>query len=1428
MTAYSVLTSILPIVVLTFAQNAVYPKKQNKAKFAIMIPLALLYSIIGVLIIWKYHIWIEVLLKSYGFIEYSVIVSNMVLMITFIVLKIIVGALLKKNCSRDFVEATAATFYSYVEEYDKWFLQYRWTNFRVFLNTIRWGSVIAAGLFLSFVNSRSGDMMITLTFPCSVVIVFNEAYYFINGETREEFEHSISGDKADSRRAGEYFRIREILERVLPEPLLSSLTGFELAGNRTPADFVKTLSKSDDKFDKVTADYFLADNRYMQAEADGIRATLNLMHGKNVLIHNPFYRDLDMYVTLPLFHSLVCGEKTVVITGRMSAKEDVKAWVSSILEEYTHMPSLWRVGNLNSQSTNCDIGVLSFPDLYDPRVIENNRNFFKNTKFVILIEPSAILSTGQIALSIISQEMEDNGKKPVYLVSDRMADGLVDTISHLLRTEFVEVVAPPVPHCTYSGITWNADGDFCRQQLFDRQTRYLGDGIEIAAIAIKNQIPHVSWYGETKVPMRDIKWIAGQNYPVICQYMNQPSEQHTISERISFVSNLWGAEKKKEQFAIVEDEINNMFMTMRMFISRGMNQSFINVLSETYLLRDYMRCNQQMFLSNPDAIPSIVPDYAKSERNTLIKLLLLMRRKALTENEIISEYHLVGKDCGSAYSLLDESLKAYTSATADILNIDAVEEELDELTTEVINTYAVSNDTFRKYFEKSIAEAFFLEEEEVGNENYLDAKFFSLVTQCILPGQYITYNGKYYIVKHISPETGVVLRRAADLFDGRRYYRQIRKYYIGDGNSIVLSSRLVGDVEFTLLQNTIKVSTFGYLDMDDLHDLRMAKVVDLSNDPLIDNFSRCYRNKTFLRIRVPETDENTRFTFCVVFSELLRSLIPDGYQYIAVSGKFSEDISGLLSYLAYPMQGDLEEDCIYIIEDSDIDLGLLDAIERNWDKIMDIMGDFLSWHFEKMREPAASDPIQPSYEYDREKAKAKKQSWFANMAKRLSQLVPSKKEEPIVLEFDENSIEKIEKAIEAGNTSKIEKVIEVSEEIQIDEDEASVETVTATDSAEPIETDEEDVTNDIEESEVAMNDNPQDLDVETSRSSEATNSAEMISADHEISSDDGTDIFDETGDVEDDLLFELEFAGQGLLPIAQTRYRRECFLKFGYDEIDNRLVLDSLMQYLRVHGRTNNALTHARKREIFKKSILDTKSVNRCDFCGRALSGVSYELMNDGRVRCNDCSASAITSVDELKELFYQALDLMEAFFSIKYRVPIHVKMADARTVAKGVGMVFRPSTEFAARVLGYAQKINDNYSLIVENGSPRLAALETMVHELTHIWQYINWGENDVSAAYDMGDPVLNKIARDIIYEGMAVWTSIQYLYQIGESLYASEMEMEAESRIDVYGFGFILFREQYPLVKDASLINITPFASFPPLDPERVKEFIMAVFGD
>ena len=279
--------------------------------------------------------------------------------------------------------------------------------------------------------------------------------------------------------------------------------------------------------------------------------------------------------------------------------------------------------------------------------------------------------------------------------------------------------------------------------------------------------------------------------------------------------------------------------------------------------------------------------------------------------------------------------------------------------------------------------------------------------------------------------------------------------------------------------------------------------------------------------------------------------------------------------------------------------------------------------------------------------------------------------------------------------------------------------------------------------------------------------------------------------------------------------------------MSSHLKLSEIRDYLKRCGSRKNPLTRARKQELIDAREFDLQAVNTCDFCGLPLSEVSYERLNDGRIRCSDCASSAVETTGEFQEIFLRCLKMMEILYGIKIHAPIQLHVTNAEEVAKQTGIVYKPGTKFAVRAVGYAQMKNGICRIVVENGSPRLAAIETMVHELTHIWQYLNWKDREKAWNLKMEKKAYTAAARDILYEGMEIWVSIQYLYQVGESSYAAGLEQIQMARDDARGAGFRLYAAQYPLVKDMTALRKTPFTEYIPVDLEKVKSEAHRLLG-
>jgi len=144
--------------------------------------------------------------------------------------------------------------------------------------------------------------------------------------------------------------------------------------------------------------------------------------------------------------------------------------------------------------------------------------------------------------------------------------------------------------------------------------------------------------------------------------------------------------------------------------------------------------------------------------------------------------------------------------------------------------------------------------------------------------------------------------------------------------------------------------------------------------------------------------------------------------------------------------------------------------------------------------------------------------------------------------------------------------------------------------------------------------------------------------------------------------------------------------------------------------------------------------------------------------------------------------------------------LTNAKKIAKLCGLKFVPSPGYTGRVLAFAKKDSDGYTVYVENGAPKIAAVANIVHELTHIWQFVNWNRKKILSHYGKKNELL-------VYEGMAKWTEIQYLLFLNEVSYAKRQEIYTQGRSDAYGKGFVKYAEQYPLVYGPGYRKSSPF---------------------
>lgn len=280
---------------------------------------------------------------------------------------------------------------------------------------------------------------------------------------------------------------------------------------------------------------------------------------------------------------------------------------------------------------------------------------------------------------------------------------------------------------------------------------------------------------------------------------------------------------------------------------------------------------------------------------------------------------------------------------------------------------------------------------------------------------------------------------------------------------------------------------------------------------------------------------------------------------------------------------------------------------------------------------------------------------------------------------------------------------------------------------------------------------------------------------------------------------------QSQLSMNELPYHDRYYLKYREGKRNAELDLEGTQKFLQEIGFDGGELRQAREGKLCAENLhnADNHKGNqmRCSYCGAEISGVEFHRLPDGRVRCNTCSNTVVKTKSEIEELCQRVITNLDSFFGATIDVPISIEVVDERKLKRKIGIVGTRDSQ-SMLILGVAINKNKKYSILLENGAPRISLIATFAHELTHIWQYTHWDNNKNLKK-------CSNSKRLLVYEGMAKWAEIQYLYLVGETTVARREETITRNRQDEYGVGFCLYEERYPLSRETMKCGETPFTA-------------------
>lgn len=1030
--------SFLPFVLFAFFNSKANVKKENRNRQYPMPVVAVLYSVVLLIFLNKLsELFVNLFLKLADLFEkinltavaefirnlytrwgiyLTLILFNTAALLLYVIIKRIIAAIFgrRKVKRNNYVGSIVELFYTYDEEDDRWYIKGHFGQARTFIKTAYYGSCFVSGLALLISCGLCINNLVSAPFyPVFAVIIIGEMAFYIDGLEKGQQKPNLTVQADNSRRIAMYPMLRKPLKALFGDKLSAEgttvnnggisggaiedvLIGLERNGGHIGKNYSAFIRKKMEKGLKPNVDY--------------VRCGYDLAVGKSLLFNTPFYDKLNPYAFYAINRELLTGGKVLIVLGRHGTEEDLREWTEIGMKAVSNIPDLWKIDVLSNKRVNeynsPDIGIISRSAVHDLDIHKNNLPFLRNVSFVVVIEPSKLVTTAQIGLNLL---IKCCGKeRPITFCSvDRNCDGLVDSLSHILMTNITEVSATEYPHGMSSYMYWTADDDYLQHRILPGVSRFLGMGTELSMVALKNQVKKTVWYGGEVFPVLDAHWIAKQYYYDLLDYAQLPTNQETFDKCFKASFNMCNERVSDYSFISVEDDRNNLFETRRNFATIAEQQGFVNVISSEYMLREYMSDNTEIFTADPKAIPYITADYARTKRNAILSLCLLLCIDSVKEENLFRQLTILNLETKDPVAeMWREICTIFGSDTITdkqgnpiltVKNRDGKDMSFEKNETVIFkrqysvesgkfeSVYTIENTDFSRIILDDLQNARYIAEQE-SKDFYIGTELKGHVYQKYMPGQFFTLNGKYYEMLSTTVDNSILVRRASEHIDGRLSYRQIRNYTIHNfENSHSMGSlKSVNNIDIHYQFADFSVDTPGYWKLHARNDFDNGDLVKVNGVP-----TREYHHKQILKFDFSKfgdafTDD-IRMTLTNLLNEVFVTLFADNQAYISAVtlGNYDAPLTYSLD-LAENIEN--ADKCIFIIEDSQLDIGLLIAVERNVNRIFQIISDYLAWNDEKIAESmnksedSIEEKISDSFDiYDEDEKLEKKKGLFGRI-----------------------------------------------------------------------------------------------------------------------------------------------------------------------------------------------------------------------------------------------------------------------------------------------------------------------------------------------------------------------------------------------------------------------------------------------------------------
>ncbi|WP_419887262.1 hypothetical protein ACN6MT_17430 [Neobacillus niacini] len=852
------------------------------------------------------------------------------------------------------------------------YLKKEWTYLSTFFKI---AAIFPLLLLVLLIISNVYELSILSYLPAYPIISFIlllEIAWFLNGQKVSYSEGYIAGNDAVARRLTTYDKLFDQYKVIWEDRLLTSGIVRENEHFHHRKNHFSYHNISPDLEHQLIIHSICEELKKKNMIIDESYTTMmsEIIQEHDVMIEDVNYNDFSSYFFPALYQLLAKNKKVLIIAHSQDGAMEAVDWVSKGIKVVSGVEQLWKVSTFLEaleQNMNPDVLIVSPDTLKEKRFLHYLRQLEKTKLMegILLLHAEKLFPTYSTIIHSFNLNVRELiGKKPQYIILTEWYDGLEHTVRSILQCEPRDIAAPPGNSPNFYYMVWKNEGEkWFQQKLLPKIShRQLEAEVVLSIPALKANIEPVHFINQQNTNVKEsIHEMIDMKNHLFDLGFDLETLDH-LGKMIQVLDSNLTIPVDDFTLFLIRDNQYNLVRRLNLWKGTGKVASFIHIVSPPYLLRDYLADQLDFYLSTNRTIAPLAPRLSQSLWSIAYGLLERLCHFYIMEEEVesylsrakISCYRSVVEGVHELFSNAFGPKLAYryTIESEELVTFDRTKKDFVKKTR-----FRMPYSAKEKILPKGVRFV-----QIIHNGQCLSVILEGHLYQQYLPGQYHSFNGELYKIEKVDIEHGFVEVTYEHIFE-QKYYRPITEYKISQmAEHRNFKKKTISLEQFEIcmgsVQAEVSVKMNGYVEMSEMLNLKSMKVHSYHQDEQI---TRQYENGHLLQIEIRsklgeiENARKIEFTLALLLNELFLSLFPDTHHFVRACPALDESFfdqsvsqSKHLQWItpSFQVDHDLEVEgriSLYIIEDSPVHLGLLEAIGHNWEKIFDMLNDYLFW-----------------------------------------------------------------------------------------------------------------------------------------------------------------------------------------------------------------------------------------------------------------------------------------------------------------------------------------------------------------------------------------------------------------------------------------------------------------------------------------------------